>query len=274
MSDDLDLALTAALAGARLAMDYFARFADIGREWKPDGGLVTEADRAVETTIARVLTAARPGDALLGEEGGQREEGGRREAEGQREEGARRWIVDPIDGTAIFARGDDRWLVLVALEVGRKVEVAVAVVPAQRRIWWAERGAGAFVADLSENGPTGERRVHVDRRTTADVAGSRLGLVPEPALVPADQPLVAGLTAVTAPRPWATHPALLVASGGLDLAVQTRGHVWDYAAPSLIVTEAGGRFSGFDGGDHPHTGPALYSAHPDLHRTALANLAG
>ena len=307
MTDDLEVALRAALAGARLGMSYFARVAEISKERKPDGSLVTEADRAVEVAIREVISAERPADAVLGEEGG------------LHGTAARRWIVDPIDGTAGFAAGDDRWLNLVALEVDGQVVVAVATVPAQNLIWYAQRGAGAFVAELTDAGTAGAgrssdegarpepakagtagagrssdegarsepakagtagagrssdegarpepakagtagaRRISVSDR--ADVAASRFGVVPEPAATPEDGWIVAGLSAVTKPLPWSVHPALLVASGELDLAVQTRGMVWDYAAPSLIVTEAGGRFS-------DHTGPAVYAATGALHQAA------
>jgi histidinol-phosphatase len=259
MSDDLDLAMAAAVAGSRLAMSYVARMADVGHSRKPDGSLVTDADQAVETAIAGMLSAGRPGDAVLGEEGGQR--GG----------GDRRWIIDPIDGTAEFAAGTDRWLVLVALEISFEVAVAVAAAPAQRRLWWAARGAGAFVADLTDSGPGEPRRITTRPRAAPDLTTSRLGVVPEPTR-PTDHQVIGRLAAVTAPQPWRTHPGLLVASGDLDIAVQTRGKIWDYAVPSLIVTEAGGRFSGFDGRHHPHTGPALYSSDPDAHRAALAYL--
>jgi histidinol-phosphatase len=261
VSDDLELAITAATTGARLAMEHFARLADVGREHKPDGSLVTEADRAVEAAIVGVLAGARPTDAILGEEGG------------QRGDDRRRWIVDPIDGTVSFAGGLDVWLVLVALESDGQVVAAVAAEPAQRRVWWAQRGAGAYVADLTDGGTGGSERIRVGTGPTTDVAASRLGVVPGPVPLPADAHVVSRLSAVTAPLPWPDHPALLVARGDLDLAVQTRGKVWDFAAPSLIVTEAGGCFSGLAGQQHPHSGPALYSRDPDLHRAALAHLA-
>jgi histidinol-phosphatase len=262
VSDDLELAMTAATTGARLAMSYFDRIADVGRERKPDGSLVTEADRAVEAAVVGVLAGARPTDAILGEEGG------------QRGDDHRRWIVDPIDGTVSFAAGQDRWLVLVALESDGQVVVAVAAEPAQRRVWWAQRGAGACVADLADDGVTsGVERIQVHGGPTPDVAAARLGIVPGPLPLPSDAHVVERLTTVTAPQPWPHHPGLLVARGDLDLAVQTRGKVWDYAVPSLIVTEAGGCFSGLAGQEHPHHGPALYSRDPDLHRAALAYLA-
>jgi len=260
VSSDLDLAVDAVVNAAGLAMGYFARVTGIRRERKQDGSIVTEADRAVEAAIRQTLAAARPRDAVLGEEQGQRGDSGRR------------WIIDPIDGTAVFAEGDDRWSVLLALEVDGQIVAGVAAVPAQRRIWWAERAAGASVADLTGAGPIHERHIVAHSQATSDVTASRFAVVPEPAALPQDNWLLAELAALTTPLPWTTHPALLVAAGELDLAVQTRGQVWDFAATSLIVTEAGGQFSGFSGQGHPHTGPALYSASHTLHQAALKHL--
>ncbi|MFB9235847.1 inositol monophosphatase family protein [Plantactinospora siamensis] len=257
METDLELARRAALTGAAVALRYFAALARLPREVKADGSVVTEADRAVEAAIRAVLTGARPADAVLGEEGGQTGDAGRR------------WIIDPIDGTALFVAGDDRWLVLVALEEAGEVRVGVAAVPAQRRLWWAGRGAGAFTAEIS--GPTlvAPRRIRVARDRPDDLPASRFGVVP-PAdrLRGGERDLIAPLAAVTATVPWITHPGLLVAAGRLDLAVQTGGQAWDYAAPSLILTEAGGCFGGLDGSPRPEPGPALYASGPALHRAA------
>ncbi|MDQ7909542.1 inositol monophosphatase [Phytohabitans sp. ZYX-F-186] len=260
MSSDLDLAVDAVVNAAGLAMGYFTRVTRIRRERKQDGSIVTEADHAVEAAIRQTLAAARPQDAVLGEE------------EGQRGDSDRRWIIDPIDGTAMFAEGDDRWLVLLALEVDSQVVASVAAAPAQRRIWWAERGSGGFVADLTSTGPIHQRRIATHGQATSNLATSRFAVVPDPAALPQDNWLFADLAALTTPLPWTTHPALLVATGELDLAMQTRGQVWDFAATSLIVTEAGGQFSGLTGQSHPHTGPALYSASHPLHQAALQHV--
>jgi histidinol-phosphatase len=242
---DLDLARTAALAGAAVALPYFAALGDLPRERKADGSVVTQADRAVEAAIRAVLADARPGDAILGEEGG---------ATGA---GARRWIIDPIDGTAQFVAGDDRWLVLVALEEAGEIVAGVAAVPAQNRVWWARRGGGAFEGWLDG---TGERRIAVATGRPDEVTGSRLGVIPaEPSLTAADREIVAPLGAAASTVDWDVHAALLVANGTLDLAVQTRGEVWDFAATSLIVQEAGGCYGGADGRRGPRRGTSLFA---------------
>lgn len=255
--DDLRLARRAALAGAEVGLRYFAGPAALRREIKVDGSVVTEADRAVEAAIRAVLAGERPGDAVLGEEGGQTGGSGRR------------WIIDPIDGTALFVEGDDRWLVLVALEVDGEIAVGVAVVPARGRIWWARRGAGAWEAAVAD----------LDAATRLRVAGDgrRFSLVParvDPATglntVPYRPEVVAGLPGTA--LPWDLHPPLLVARGERDLAVQTSGQVWDFAATSLIVTEAGGVYRGLAGNTRPAPGASLFARSAPLADEVLAGL--
>jgi histidinol-phosphatase len=193
------------------------------------------------------------------------------EEAGQTGRGSRRWIVDPIDGTALFVAGDNRWLVLVALEEAGEIVVGVAAVPAQGRIWWARRGGGAFEADVSALTVTDPRRIGVDRDRPDVLPGSRLGVIPtDDQLSQAERRMIAPLSAVTSTTPWRTHAALMVACGGLDLAIQTRGKVWDYAATSLILEEAGGRFSGLDGRSRPTPGPALFARSEALHAALQA----
>jgi histidinol-phosphatase len=252
VDDDLELARHAASAGAAVGLRYFAALAGLPRELKADGSVVTAADRAVEAAIREVIAAARPGDAILGEEGGQTGSGGRR------------WIIDPIDGTALFVAGDDRWLVLVALEEAGKIVAGVAAVPAQGRTWWAGRGAGAYEAVTG--GP--ERRIAVTADRPDDLAASRL------AVLDIEPGVAAPLVAVVPGLPWDVHPALLVARGDLDLALQTNGQVWDFAATSLIVEEAGGTYRGLDGRRLPAAGPSLYARSDSLAMAALAVLGG
>ncbi|MEU4557698.1 inositol monophosphatase family protein [Actinoplanes sp. NPDC023936] len=251
--DDLEIAQAAALAGAEEALRHFAVVADLPRELKSDGSVVTAADRAVEMSIRAVLGEARPGDAVLGEEHGAT--GG---------EAGRRWIIDPIDGTALFVEGDDRWLVLVALEDQGAITAAVAVVPAQARLWWAGLGTGAYEGSVRAGRITDATRIHVAAGESPALAESTLGVVPDWGRAPA-----AALIARARERPWALHPPLLVARGDLDLGAQTSGQIWDFAATSLIVTEAGGCYARFDGGDRPGPGASIYARSPQLRDEAL-----
>jgi histidinol-phosphatase len=253
--DDLELAQEAALAGAAEGLRHFAALAGLPRERKQDGSVVTAADRAVEDRIREVLTGVRPGDTILGEEHG--------ETTGA---GGRRWIIDPIDGTHLFVEGDDRWLVLIALEERGEITVGVAALPAQGTIFWAVRGDGARQAEVRDGRITGEQKITV-AAGTPELASSRLGVVPD-----WDRADVAALIDAAAERPWSLHPGLLVARGDLDVAVQTSGKIWDFAATSLIVTEAGGDYRGLDGRTTPGPGASLYSRSAEIGDAALAVL--
>lgn len=258
-SRDLALAHSAALAATAVSLRYWREIEGIPHELKADGSVVTEADRAVEVEIRRLLAEARPDDAVLGEETG---------ATGH---GPRRWILDGIDGTAVFIAGDDRWQTLIALEVDNRVTVGVAVLPAQAAIWWAELGGGAYRGRLA-----GESIVDVQRLEVASATSLEkptLGVVPPYDVLPSPyRELADSLADVTRPTPWSAHAALLVASGELDLALQVSGQVWDHAAPGLIVTEAGGAFSGLLGQQHPVSGGSVYSHGEPTHSAALARI--
>ncbi len=253
METDLQLALRAVLTGATVALRHFGALADLSQELKADGTVVTAADREVEAAIRDVLTAARPDDAILGEEQGQ--------TDGT---GGRRWIIDPIDGTALFVAGDDRWLILIALEENDEIVAGVAAHPAQGNVFWATRGSGAYEGRIVGNRVVAATEIRVADGSPA-VAAARLGVVPEDRW----QEPVAPLKALIPARPWGVHPGLLVARGDLDLAVQTNGQIWDFAATSLIVTEAGGSYSGLNGRLRPGPGASIYARDDRLRRSAL-----
>jgi histidinol-phosphatase len=243
VSSDLDLALRLADAADAISLPRFR--SGLAIETKPDRTPVTEADRAVESEIRRMLAAERPVDAILGEE------------EGVAGSGSRRWIVDPIDGTRNYARGIPVWATLIALEVDGAVQVGVVSAPALRGRWWAERGAGAFA-----NGEP----VHV----------SAIGQVEEAVLsfsIENEVPAIAR-------RAWHARGLgdfwahMLVAEGAVDGAVDALGiSEWDLAAIQVVVEEAGGCFSDFAGEARIDSGSAITS-NGLLHEEIRAAVAG
>src|SRR5262245_41317032 len=104
---------------------------DLVVESKPDLTPVSDADRGVEAAIREVLGRERPDDAFSGEEFG------------SAGSGARRWVVDPIDGTKNFVRRVPAWATLIALLDGGDAVVGVVSAPALGRRWWAACGDGA-----------------------------------------------------------------------------------------------------------------------------------
>lgn len=237
-----------ALSGSRF------RAADLHVETKPDLTPVTDADRGVEELVRTRLASARPADAVLGEEFG---------AAG---DGPRRWVLDPIDGTKNYARGVPVWATLLALQADDEVVVGVVSAPALGCRWWATRGGGAWSSDQA-----GTRRLAVSGvAELADVSLSYSSLGGWP-----DRERFLALTdAVWRTRAYGDFWSYcLVAEGVVDLAAEPAVSVWDLAPLSLLVTEAGGRFTGLDGVDGPDRGTALAS-NGRLHDAALALLAG
>jgi histidinol-phosphatase len=236
---DLDLALRLADAADTIAMSRF-RARDLVVETKPDRTPVTEVDRAVETELRTILGVERRRDAILGEE------------EGQTGTSARRWIVDPIDGTRNYSRGVPVWATLIALEDHGQVTVGVVSAPALHRRWWAERGDGAHA-----NGDA--------------VRVSRVGRPEDAVLTFALEQSLPRLAA----RAWHARgygdfwSHMLVAEGAVDGAIDAIGvSVWDLAAVQVIVEEAGGTFTDF-GGAHRIDGASAISSNGLLHAELL-----
>jgi histidinol-phosphatase len=242
MSDDLELARRLADAADAISLPRFRSGLTV--ETKPDLTPVTEADRAVEAELRRILGEEHPSDAILGEE------------EGAAGSGARRWILDPIDGTRNYARGIPVWGTLIALEVDGTVQLGFVSAPALGRRWWAERGEGAFADG---------KPMHVSAVSRVEDAVLSFAIESE---VPA-----------IAQRAWHARgfgdfwPYMLIAEGSVDGAVDTIGvSEWDLAAMQVIVEEAGGRFSDRSGEPRIDGGSAVAS-NGILHDELLAALA-
>lgn len=181
---------------------------------------VTDADRAVEEYLRSELRRYRPGDAVLGEEGGPAESG----------QGTIVWALDPLDGTANFAAGLPCYAVSVAvLADGAPLAGAIAVPPLQT-LFHAVRGGGCFRDDRPVRAHAGERLA----------PGAPVGL------------FAGWRSAFTAHGEFRTRPGEprafgsiaaeigLVAEGSLQYAIYAAPKLWDVAAGALLVVEAGG----------------------------------
>jgi histidinol-phosphatase len=248
MSDDLALAMALADEADRISMQGF-RSTGLTVDTKADLSPVSAADRAIEQHIRDRVHRDRPGHAILGEEFG-----------GHRDDVEWRWIVDPIDGTRSFVRGNETWATLIALQHIGRIEVAVASAPALRLRFHAVRGAGAFL-----NG----RAIHVSR--VSHIADAMITHTSVRGFVRTGQ--VDRFTEL-AGRCWDMRGVgnslshLLVARGTADIGWTSRANIWDFAALSLIVEEAGGRFTDRSG-DDPVLGGTGISTNGLLHDDVL-----
>jgi len=244
VDDDLRFAHALADAADTITVARF-RASDLRVETKPDLTPVSEADRAAEEAIRALVTSERTGEGVLGEEFGD-------------DGGDVRWIVDPIDGTTNYVRGVPIWGTLLALERDRRVDLSLVSAPALGRRWWAIRGGGAWAA--------GERtRVSaIARVEDASVSTTSVRHMPP------------GWTEIVR-RAWSNRGLgdfwqyCLLAEGALEVATDSVMNLWDYAPVQLLVEEAGGRCSTFEGGE-PAPGTSFVATNGPLHDEVVALL--
>ncbi len=214
---------------------------------KGPSDFVSQADLRAEAAIREELARARPGYGMLLEESG--------------EHGSQkwdwRWVVDPLDGTTNFLHGMPHWAISIALQKrlpdgGAEIVAGMVYNPAANEMFWAEKGAGAYLND---------RRLRVSaRREMSDAvfgtgipfgavaAGRRLQFA---RMLGALMPQVAGIRRFGA----AALDLAWVAAGRFDGYWELGVKPWDCAAGLLLVREAGGFATDPEGRDHQAMAP-------------------
>jgi myo-inositol-1(or 4)-monophosphatase len=224
-------------AGA-LLREFYAK--GVTTEYKGEVDLVTEADRESEQLIVDKLKAAFPLHGVYGEEGTR-----------DKLESEYRWYVDPLDGTTNFAHGFPAFCIVLGLE--RRVEglaadadgemvAGVIYDPLRDEMFSAERGKGAWL---------NQRRISVSKVATLQESLTATGF---PSKKRHESPNVHFYNEIT----LRSHGVRRAGSAGLDLAYVACGRLdgfwefnlnpWDTSAGVLLVEEAGGTLSHFDGG--------------------------
>ena len=218
---------------------------------------VTGADRAAEAAMRKVLARARPGDAILGEE-----------MAAKPGESGLTWILDPIDGTRAFLSGAPSWGTLIAVADAR----------------------GPFLG-LIDQPYIGERFVGLPGRawTTGPGGAGDLGVRPP-------RPIAQAILYSTFPEigteeerrafdrvarsvrltryGFDCYAYALLAAGQIDLVIEAGLAAYDIAAPLAVIEAAGGIVTAWDGGPVAAGGRVLAAANADIHRDAVARLAG
>jgi 3'(2'), 5'-bisphosphate nucleotidase len=260
---ELDTASALAREAGALILGY--RDCNLRVELKDGDEPVTIADRNSSDLIVRGLSDAFPQDVIISEEN----------ADDLRRLQARRvWYIDPIDGTKDFIRGEDGFCVMIGLTLDHRPVAGVIFAPASERLFYAARGAGAWIVAPGEEA----RRIAVSevsdlaqvrlvaskshRDQTIDQVKSALGIANE--LNVGSVGLKLGLIAV----------------GERDLYVNPSSHCssWDTCAPEAILTEAGGELTDIHGDllryDAPKTGhpEGLLASNRRIHAAAVARL--
>ena len=228
---DLEFALELAAAADQLALTRF-RALDLSIETKPDRTPVTDADQAVERKLRELIAQHRPEDSITAEEFGS-------DVRSNRE-----WIIDPIDGTANFLRGNPIWGSLIALRVDGEILLSVVSAPALGRRWWAQLGEGAWTSDLDSS----VRKLSVS--SVAELSDSYVSynsIQQWQGIGKGDRilDLASKVWRIRAFGDFLSY--MYVAEGILDGAAEPDLKIHDIAALVPIVREAGGRFTALDG---------------------------
>lgn len=249
--------LRAALEAAKAAGDVIAPLyrANVAVELKFDRSPVTEADTRAEHVIREVLLSHFPDHGFHGEEGGR---------SGQDAECI--WLVDPLDGTKSFVRDTPFFSTQIALVRRGQIVLGVSAAGVYGELAWAERGRGAFL-----NG----EKIQVSGIARLDEAILSSGNIKSLAAGPHWGGYGALLQKVNRVRGYGDflHYHLL-ARGSLEMVVESDVNILDIAALSVIVAEAGGRFTDFAGRPVGMDTTTVLASNGLLHETLRAQLMG
>ncbi|VAW21150.1 hypothetical protein MNBD_ALPHA12-2074 [hydrothermal vent metagenome] len=212
--DDIALLTSAAVAAGIMAMGFFRR--EVKTWTKENSSPVTEADYLVDQFLGQTLLAARPQYGWLSEESPDNK---------ARLDKKRIFVVDPIDGTRGFIRGEDSWTICLGVVENGKAISGVIYAPARDELYQAALGKGAKL-----NGAPLVRHPH----------STNLPIIPAAGAVEKEL-AAAGLDFVRGPSlPSLAYRLVQVATGALDGALARRGaRDWDISAAAIILAECG-----------------------------------
>ena len=262
-ADLLDRALAvardAAAAAAAIIRHYYGSALEVRS--KADASPVTLADEEAEQAIRTVLRRAYPSHAIYGEEHGR--DGG--------DDSGLLWLVDPIDGTKSFVRGNPMFSTQIALMHHGELVLGVSSAPAVDEVFFARRGGGAW----RSTGGAPPQRVQVAPTATLQRAAISFGNLKSLAAGPGWSALAGMVREADRTRGYGDYYHYhLLARGALDLVIESDLNILDIGALAAIVREAGGVFTDLDGAPLSLDTTSALAATPPLHALALQRLHG
>ncbi|MDP9249690.1 MAG: inositol monophosphatase [bacterium] len=253
-SKELEIAIKAALEAGKILEKYFET--EILKEFKEDDSIVTKADSESEELIKKIILEAFPEHSILAEETGHTDNGGKYV-----------WHVDPIDGTRNFANGLPFFAVSIALLHENQVLVAVVYNPITRSLFIAEKGKGSYLNNkrifVSKDGATrailaaGKSRKLEDRRLFRNL----IHYLPKK---------ISGMT--VRDMGVCSLDLAYVATGAFEVSVQIGLRSYDFAAGTLLIQEAGGKITKFDGSPWEFPGNYFIASNGVFHEEVIAEI--
>jgi histidinol phosphatase-like enzyme (inositol monophosphatase family) len=264
----LDFAVAAAKAAGAIALRYFQDGA-LRVETKLDRSVVTEADRLAERQLRAAIGQDFPDDAIVGEEYGEKEG-----------KSGWTWYLDPIDGTQAFVRGVPLFGTLIGAEYRGESKVGVIFLPALGEIVYAARGHGCFwERGMHWDGLCGFSQVARTKAEVSPVSEMKSALFCTTwmqSFVATDRvDVFTRLCEATGVfRGWGDcYGYALVATGRAEIMVDPQLNVWDAAPMQVILEEAGGVYTTFEGQPDIHGGSGV-ATNGRLHASTLAVIKG
>jgi myo-inositol-1(or 4)-monophosphatase len=252
-SANLNIMMKAARKAGRSLVKDFREVENLQVSSKGAGDFVSRADIAAEKILKDELIGARPNYGWMAEESAA-EEG---------KDPTRRWIVDPLDGTTNFLHGLPHWAVSIGLEFKGEIVSGVVYDPAKDEMFYAEKGAGAWLNDSQRLRVSGRKMMIESIFATGIPFAAKKDLPDTLKDLARLMPTCAGV------RRWgaAALDLAYVAAGRYEGYWERGIKPWDIAAGLLIVKEAGGLVEAVTPGEDPLVVGNILAANAEIFDT-------
>lgn len=244
----LETAIEAAKAAGAVLSNYF-EMVGLEREQKDDKSFVTKADKEAEAIITDIVERAYPDHAILGEEGANTNPGAQYQ-----------WVIDPLDGTSNFVNGIPLFAVSIGILKDGKALIGVVYNPVTQSLYAGEKGKGVTYNGKScrvssQSGGEGVISFGPGRKETEQFL----------------KLFVAGKEHFRSVRFLGSTALELayVARGGTEAFICTGLSLWDFAAGKLLVEEAGGRVTDYEGEEADISESYFIATNGNSHQKAL-----
>ncbi|MBI2327978.1 histidinol phosphate phosphatase [Candidatus Curtissbacteria bacterium] len=222
----IDITIKTAREAGALALRYFKTQPKVS--YKLDQTPVTRADIEAERLIRKIITSHFPDHGIIGEE-----------LENTNPKAKHQWVIDPIDGTKSFIRGISFWSTLIALLENGKPIIGISFSPTTDELFIAQKGKGTYLND---------KRIHVSKISNlkhAYLTHSSVDAFEKKSMLTGFMNLYKSTNSHRGfGDSFGYH---LLIQGKVDIMVEAKDKLYDIAAPSILVEEAGGKFSDLNG---------------------------
>lgn len=226
IDERLNVAIRAAKETGKMLIDNFGK--RIKFTTKEDGSFVTPIDLKAERLIIELIKKSFPEDGIVSEE-----------SKPKFSDAAFRWIIDPLDGTHNYIRGVEIFGTSIALQYENEMVIGIIYLPMTKELYHTQKGKGAY-----RNG----KRINVSKRDL-----NQATMIYDSSIRDNKRPMLAGLSKIADKvfniRMFGSTARSLshIAEGKADLEIEFNDKLWDFAAGLLLVEEAGGKATGFQG---------------------------